>query len=107
MASSFKSYVTSGVGTSETTIYTALHSTTVIGLSLADVLNVAVTGSAKLYKSGGGSAYLVKNAPIPSGGTMVIVGSDQKVVLEIGDSIKATANTAASVDVIISTLEFS
>jgi hypothetical protein len=48
---------------------------------------------------------LIKEAPVPSGGSIVIIGGDQKVVLEVGDSIKIKSDTAASVDVVMSILE--
>jgi hypothetical protein len=108
MANAFKSYVSSSIGTSNTTIITSTASTTVIGCSLANVTATAIYASAFVQKSvGGGVAYIVKNAPIPAGGALVVVGGDQKIVLEVGDAIKAYANTASSVDSLISTLEIS
>jgi hypothetical protein len=107
MASSFKSYITSSVGTANTTIFTSTASTTVIGLSLANITSSAITASAFVSKNGGGTAYIVKNAPIPYGGSMIVVGAEQKVVLEVGDTMNVSANTASSVDAIISTLEIS
>lgn len=107
MASNFKSYVTSGIGLTESTVYAAAYTTTIIGFSLANLKETAITVSAKLYKSDGDSSFIIKNAPVPVGSTMIAVGSEQKVVLEVGDSIKASANTVGSVDAIVSTLEFS
>ena len=51
------------------------------------------------------SVYLVKDAPIPVGGSLVVIGGDQKVVLEPGDRIKVTSNTASSADVVLSHLD--
>lgn len=107
MASNFKSYVTSGIGVANTTIYTSTASTTVIGFSLANISSGAITASAFVSKNGGGTAYIVKDAPVPFGGSMVAVGSEQKVVLEVGDTMNVYANTASSMDAIISTLEIS
>ena len=39
------------------------------------------------------------------GGALVPIGGDQKVVLETGDIIKITSNTASSADAIVSVLE--
>lgn len=108
MANTFKSYVSSGIGTSNTTILTSTASTTVIGCSMANITGNVIIASAFVQKSGGGGvAYIVKNAPIPSGGSMIVVGAEQKLVLEVGDAIKVSANTASSMDTIISTLEIS
>jgi hypothetical protein len=106
MASNFKSYISDGIGEANTTIYTSGASTTVIGFSLANITDSAITASAFVTKSGGGgTAYIVKNAPIPYGGSMIVVGAEQKVVLEVGDTLNVSANTESSVDAIISTLE--
>jgi len=48
---------------------------------------------------------LVKNAPIPAGGTLVVVGGDQKVVLEPTDVVIVQSDTASSGDVTVSYLE--
>jgi hypothetical protein len=65
---------------------------------------VNVTVSAKLNKSGGGSAFLVKDATILPGGALAIVGGDQKLVLETGDTVSAYASAASSIDAIVSYL---
>ena len=77
---------------------------TLIGLSLANTTSANITASAKLNKSGGSSAFLVKDATILPGGALVIVGGDQKVVLEAGDSITAYASASNSADAAISYL---
>jgi hypothetical protein len=76
----------------------------VIGLSLANVNSAPVTGSVKLNKNGGTSVFLIKDAVIPLGGALVVVGGDQKVVLEEGDTITAYASVNASLDASLSYL---
>jgi len=49
--------------------------------------------------------YMVKDAPVPAGSTVVVVGGDQKVVMEPGDEVVVTSDTAASADVILSHLD--
>jgi hypothetical protein len=49
--------------------------------------------------------YLIKAAPVPVGGSLVVIGGDQKVVMEPGDVIKVTSDTASSADVVISHLD--
>ncbi len=108
MANSFKNAAVAGVGSSAATIYTtpSATSTTIIGLTIANVLSTPITADVYVTLSAV-DYYLIKNASIPPGGTLVPVGGDQKVVLETTDSIKVVANTAASCDVIISVLEIS
>jgi len=48
---------------------------------------------------------LIKAAPVPVGGTLVVVGGDQKVVMEPGDALKVVSDTASSADVVMSHLD--
>lgn len=105
----FKSKASASIGllASPTTIsdtVSAGASHTVIGLSLANVGTASVTASVKLAKSGGGTVFLIKDAIIPLGGALVVVGGDQKLVLETGDALTAYASVASSVDVALSYL---
>lgn len=108
MSSNFKSYATASIGTANTTIYTASAVTTVIGFSLANVTGNAICASSFVSKTNGGrSAFIVKDAPIPNGGSLIAIGSEQKVVLEVGDTLNVYSNTASSIDALLSTLELS
>lgn len=101
MANNFKSYQQTSV-TTEQVVYTGPASTqsTIIGMTTANTGSSDVTVDVKLN-----SAYLVKNAPVPVGGSLVVIGGNQKVVVEPTDTISVVATGA--VDVIISTLEIS
>lgn len=105
----FKSKATASVGLSgsPSTLSATVDSGTshtIIGLSLSNVGSAVVTTSVKLNKSGGTSVFLVKDAVVPLGGALVVVGGDQKLVLEEGDTITAYASAASSVDVAMSYL---
>ena len=106
MASTFKNAVSTGVGTSPVDVYTApaLTSTTVIGLSLANVHTAQVTVVVTVTK-GATVANVIKSAPIPVGSSLVLFGGDQKLVLEAGNKFSVTSSVAGSVDVIVSLLE--
>ena len=110
MANTFKSYGNAGAGTSATTVYTApsLTTATVIGMTLANVTaSTGVSANIDLVKYAGGTYAIAKAAPVPLGGTFVVVGGEQKLVLEAGDYIQVTSDTAASIDTIVSVLEIS
>ncbi len=105
----FKSKVTASVGLSgspstvtDTVASGAAH--TIIGLAFANVGSANVTVSAKLNKNGGSSAFLIKDAIVPLGGALALVGGDQKVVLEEGDTVTAYASAASSIDATLSYL---
>jgi hypothetical protein len=112
MANSFKSKTDTAIGTSPATIYTCPSSTetTIIGLTVANIhtsqIEIDVQLDASTRTSGAqDSVYLIKDAPIPVGSSLIAVGGEQKVVLEPGDTIKVTSNTASSADVAMSILE--
>ena len=104
MANTFKNYVNADVGTTPVTVITASTATTVIGMSLANKTASPVTISAYITV-GGSDYYIVKDATVPVGGSLVTVGAEQKLVLETGDALKAVSSAAASIDVIASVLE--
>lgn len=108
MANTFKNKLERQIGTSLTAIesYTvpASTETTVIGLTVSNTsaatieVDVTVNDATNDY-------YVVKTAPVPAGGSLVVVGGDQKLVLTTGDSVKVKSDTATSADVVMSILE--
>jgi hypothetical protein len=105
----FKSKVTANIGTSGspstvTATVSSGNTATLIGLSLANTTAANITVSAKLLKADASTAFLVKDATVLPGGALVVVGGDQKVVLEAGDSITAYASGSNSADAVVSYL---
>jgi hypothetical protein len=100
MANTFKNYVSSGIGTGATTVYTVPSATTsvVIGLNLANTTASQIAVDVQL-----GSTYIVKGVPIPAGSALSAL--DGKIIAEATETISVTSDTASSVDVILSTLE--
>lgn len=97
MANTFLSTGAAITDASFTTIYSAPSATqtTLIGLSFANTTANTITINVKVDKSGGGSYYLAYQAPIPNGSSLVVVGGDQKVVLQTNDIVKAQVVTAS------------
>ena len=108
MANVFLRKTERNIGTSLTQIdsYTVGGSTktTVIGLTCANTTGSAVDVDVTL-NDGSNDFYIVKNCPVPSGSTVVLVGGDQKVVMEPSDLIKVKSTASSSVDVVMSLLE--
>jgi len=106
----FKSKATPNIGLSSsasqvTPAVSAGQTATIIGLSISNTTGGNITVSAKLNKSVGSvSAFLIKDATLLPGGTLVIIGGDQKVVLEEGDTITSYSSVASSADAIMSYL---
>ena len=108
MANTFLRKTSRNVGTSAATVgsYTVGGSTptTIIGLTCANTTTSAITVNVQ-HNDGSNDTFLVKSATVPAGSSIVIVGGDQKVVLQTGDSIKVTSSASSSVDVMMSILE--
>lgn len=103
----FKSKAVQNIGTTVTQVTNTVNSgtaQTLIGFSVANVVSSNIMVSAKLTKADASYAYLIKDAAVLPGGAIIIVGGDQKVVLEPGDSISVNSNTATSADSFISYL---
>ena len=108
MANTFYRKTSSNVGTTATTIgsYTVGGATTsvVLGLSLANNTGATINASAFIANATA-LTYLVKNAPVSAGGTLVIVGGDQKIIIQTNDNVKVVSDTASSLDAVMSIME--
>lgn len=100
MAQTFKNYTAASIGSTPTTVYTVASATTsiLIGVNLANRTSSQITVSAQL-----GTTYIVKDAPIPSGGALSVL--EGKIIAEAADTIVVTSDTASSCDAIVSVLE--
>lgn len=110
MANTFKRKLSRNVGNVAVSVgsYTVSSGnvTVVVGLTVCNTTGSAVAGTVYLY-DGSNAHYLVKDAPIPGGASLVVVGGEQKIVLEPNDSIRVLSDTASSLDVVMSVMEIS
>ena len=83
MANTFKLETKKNIGTADSAVYTCPGgtATTIIGMNLANTTSSAITADVTILNNGGDSCFLVKDAPIPIGSSLVAVGGDQKVVM--------------------------
>lgn len=105
MPNTFTSYVNKNVGTSPATVVTvgASTQTTIIGLDVANTTTSPITADVYMTRSAV-DYYLIKNAVVPVGGSLIVVGADQKVVLITSDALKVVTSAASSADVVTSVL---
>ena len=104
MANEFKNAQNVGV-TSVATVYTAPPGKTsiLLELDLANTTTNVVEASVQIFDtSATTSAYIVKNAPVPARGSLMVIAG-QKIVLEATDIIKVTSTGAT--DVVAAILE--
>jgi hypothetical protein len=93
------------VGTSAATVVTvgASTQTTIIGLSFANTTTSPILASAYITRSGV-NYYLIEDATVPVGSSLVVVGGDQKVVMITSDALRVITSAASSADVVTSVL---
>ena len=110
MANIFKNSITGSIGTTGIKVYEspAATSTTVIGVNVANVNSQNISVSVMLTDvSLGNSVFIVKDSLVLPGSSNVLVGGEQKLVLEAGDFLSVTSSLSNSADVIVSVLEIS
>jgi hypothetical protein len=110
MANIFKRKLSRDIGNVAASVgsYTVASDTTVVvvGLTVCNTTGAAVNTSIYI-DDGANDTYIIKDAPIPGGGSLVAIGGDQKVILETGDSIKVVSDAVSSLDVTMSIMEIS
>jgi len=104
MAQNFRRYTSTGIGTSNTTVYTATDYATVIGITVANTTTVSVNVTVSIY-NGTTGVNIVKTAPVPVGSTLQVIDGGAKIVLQSGDAVKVLSDTASSIDVWLSSVD--
>ena len=117
MANAFKNRTLRDVGTTATAVGAAVAAnteTTLIGMTIANTTSGVINVTVTLTDNAGtpNVTHLVLDAPVPTGGSLVVLGGDQKVCLQfvesgVGDTISVISNTANSMHVVLSYLEIS
>ena len=108
MANIFKNEVFNGSNTaanSNMIVYTAPSSTTtvVIGLTLANSTSGQILADVKM-SAGSNTVFLINNLPIPTGSSFEFMAGN-KMILEAGDAIIVSSDTAQSLDTVMSIME--
>ena len=110
MPSSTLTKTSRNVGTAATTVggYStpAVAKAVVVNLTCANLTASQITVSVKHRDGASVDTHIVKNAPIPAGSSLSIISDGMRLNLEPGHSVNVTSNTAASVDAIMSVVEF-
>jgi hypothetical protein len=97
------------VSTTEATVYEVPAATyaVVLGLSAASKATTDLTLQVKVRRGSDAWNLVSPTTVLPTSGTVVIVGGDQKVNLIPGDKIVCTSSIANGFDAFISILELS
>jgi len=106
MANTFKLKTKSSVGTTPQNVYVvpAATTTTIIGISLANISGTGINVSIGVDRPVGDNVKLLKNAPVPQGATLEFMQGN-KVVLETGDTLTCESDVNNSIDVSVTLME--
>ena len=108
MANTFTRKTSQYIGATATQIgaYTVAASTTTIaiGLTCTNTTGSAITANVFLANATA-NTYIVANAPISAGASLIPIGGDQKIVMITGDKIYVQSSAATSIDAILSIME--
>ena len=104
MAQNFRRYTSNAVGTSPETLVTANSYDTIVGISVSNILGSTILVDVYI-NDGSNDIYLVKTAPIPSGGSLQVLAGGAKFVMQNLDIIKVVSDTASSADVWVSAVD--
>ena len=108
MANTFTRKTSQNIGATATQIgaYTVGASTTTIaiGLTCTNTTGSAITANVFLANATA-NTYIVANAPISAGASLIPIGGDQKIVMITGDKIYVQSSAATSIDAILSIME--
>ena len=73
-------------------------------MTIGNITSAPITANITLTSSGT-TYFMLQGATVATGGALVPVGGDQKLVLEAGDYLQVQTSAANSADVIVSVLE--
>ena len=107
MAQNFRRYTLNTVGTVAQDIPDGSNFDTydaIVGIMLSNVHTSAINVSCYI-NDGSNDFYLVKDAPIPVGGSLQVLDGGAKFVVQSGDRLYVVSDTASSLDVWVSAVD--
>ena len=96
----FASSISNSSG-SPTTLVTSNSDDAIVSIRCVNKHTASVNVTV-LVSSGGTDYFVIKDAPIPVGGSLELIDSGSKIVIQTGDVLKAYADTASAADVLTS-----
>jgi hypothetical protein len=106
MANTFKLKTKASVGVTTEDVYVvpSATTTTVIGITLANVSGSSINVGIGVTRASTDDVNLLRSVPIPQGSSLEVMGGN-KLVLEATDTLTAISDVASSLDVSVSILE--
>ena len=95
MAQDFERHIHRNIGTA-TTVHTSNSDDAIIGIRVANT-HASTTVKVDAYiVNGGNNYYIIKNAPVPAGGSLELIDGGSKFVLQSGDALTIDADASTS-----------
>lgn len=106
MANTFKLKTKASVGVTTESIYVvpALTTTTIIGITLANVSGGSINVGVGITRAAADDVSVLKNVPIPQGSSLEVMQGN-KIVLEETDTLTVKSDVNSSLDVSVTILE--
>jgi hypothetical protein len=107
MAQNFRRYTLQGVGTVAADIPDGANFDsydTLVGIHMTNTSTNAILVDCYI-NNGTADVYLVKNAPIATGGALQVLDGGAKIVVQSGDRLYVKSDTASSLDCWVSAVD--
>ena len=106
MANNFKLKTKASVGVTTQNVYVvpALTTTTIIGITLANVSGGSINVGVGITRAAADDVSVLKNVPIPQGSSLEVMQGN-KIVLEETDTLTVKSDVNSSLDVSVTILE--
>ena len=104
MAQNFRRYTYNSVGTGAQAVFSPNSYDAIVGVSLSNILSTAITVDCYI-NDGSNNIHLVKDAPIPTGGSLQVLDGGAKFVVQNADVLSVVSSDAASCDVWVSAVD--
>jgi len=106
MAQNFRNYLTRETGTSAVDALGGAADSfdTLISIRMANITTSTINVEAYIRRSSA-NYYLIKNAPVVSGGSLELIDGGSKIVLASGDQLYVKSDTAASLDTVVGAVD--
>lgn len=106
MANNFKLKTKANVGVTTENVYVvpSATTTTVIGITLANVSGSGINVGVGITRATTDDVSILKNVPIPQGSSLEVMQGN-KIVLEATDTLTVKSDVSASLDVAVTIME--
>lgn len=106
MAQNFRNYLSRNTGTTAVDALGGAANSfdTIISVRMANTTSATINVDAFIRRSSL-DYYLIKSAPVVSGGSLELIDGGSKIVLASGDQLFVKSDTASSLDVVVGAVD--